>query len=440
MRTSPIAGAWLSAALLGAVAPRQDRDAALTDVDRKVMAELAAVKETPAAVYHYRAGTDAKELDADVAANGAALAALGKSLAMTYRGRVHVFLYRDVDEMRRLTGTGGGTVAFSTGTVSVHQAHDFRGVHEFVHIFALQFERGADTAGADGFVTEGLATYLAESDEGVPIHDWAAVDAKAGVLPASLTEFRRTWPQGCAPGVHPYHVAGSFVGFLVDRFGIAKVKRWYVDSTEAHQYFGEGIAQLEREWREFLAKRTVERAREKQVMKKLGLDLEPMPAAWATVKGTPLFDGKSLSGLSPQDPAKWSVRDGLLVGSNDAPWTQLATTRSFGKKIGVRAKLRLASGNAVKLVVNGGKEAIFATWSSYASAGEGFSGNDHVKIPVGKWVDLVVVDEAGRARVYLDGTTVFDLPGVWSGAGEGSLGLGVERGVLELKEWVAFDA
>ena len=36
-------------------------------------------------------------------------------------------------------------------------------------------------------------------------------------------------------------------------------------------------------------------------------------------------------------------------------------------------------------------------------------------------------------------TTVFDLPGVWSGAGQGSLGLGVERGVVELKEWVAFD-
>ncbi len=430
----------LALAAWAATAASATQDDPLTDLDRRALVELTAAKETPRALFHWRPGAfDEKAVDGDVAANVAALEALEKTLAMRYRGRVHVFLYRDVDEMKRLTGAADGTVAFSTGTVSVHQPHGFRGVHEFVHIYALQFERGADTAGPDLFATEGLATWLAESDEGVPIHAWAAACAKAGVLPASLVELRRTFPAGCAAGVHPYHVAGSFVGFLVERFGMAKVKKWYVDSTEAHEHLGKGLARLEREWRDFLAKFPLDPAHEKQVMRKLGLELEPMPAAWASAKGTALFDGKSLAGLTPEEAAKWSVKDGLLIGTNDAPWTHLATTKRFGERIGVRAKLRLASGNALKLRVNGNREAILAAWSSYATAGEGFTGNERVKIPVGAWVDLVVVNDGGRARVFLNGVSLFDLPGVWSGAGEGSLALGVEKGVVEVKEWVAFD-
>jgi hypothetical protein len=424
---------------LGSASSTIAQDDPLTDTDRKAMVELKSVRETPRAIFHFRAGAlEQQALDADVASNVAALEGLEKTLDMHYRGRVHVFLYADADEMKRVTGAEGSTAAFSTGTVSVHQPHDFRGVHEFVHIYALQFERAPDTSGPDLFVTEGLATWLAESDQGVPIHAWAAAYSKAGVLPAIL-ELRRTFPDGAGKEVHPYHVAGSFVGFLLKRYGLAKVKRWYMDSTEAHAYFGEGLARLEREWHEFLASYALAPEHEAHVMQRLGLSGEPMPAAWAKAKTTALFDGKSLAGLVPEDAAKWSVKDGLLSGSNDAPWSHLATTKSFGASIGVRAKLRLVSGNALKLRVNGTREAIFATWSSYATAGEGFSGNDRRKIPVGQWVEIVVVDESGRARVYLDGTNVFDLPGAWSEAGDGSLALGVERGVLEVREWVAFD-
>lgn len=424
----------------GAAPPAAAQDAALTDLDRRVLADLTGTRETKSAVFHFVPGAiDDKTLDADVAANVAAFARLEKSLQMTYKGRAHVFLYVDGDDMKRRTGTTGGVVAFSTGTVSVHQPHDFRGVHEFVHIWALQFPRPADASGPDLFVTEGLATILAESDEGVPIQAWAAAYSKANVLPASLVDLRRTFTEGCAPGVHPYHVAGSFVGFLLDRFGIEKVKKWYVDSTEAHEYFGVGFARLERDWRDAVAKAPLDPAHEKHVRKKLGLELEPMPAAWATAPGSALFDGKSLAGLAPEDAAKWSVKDGVLVGTNDEPWTHLATTKRFGAKIGVRAKVRLVRGNAFKIRVAGSKEAIFATWSSYATAGAGFVGNDRVKIPTGKWIDLLVVNDGGRARVSLDGVGVFDSAGIWSDAADGSLALGVERGLVEIKEWIAFE-
>ena len=67
------------------------------------------------------------------------------------------------------------------------------------------------------------------------------------------------------------------------------------------------------------------------------------------------------------------------------------------------------------------------------------SPNDRVKIAVGKWVELVVVNDGGRVRVWLDGISLFDLPGVWADASDGSLALAVELGVVEVKEWIAFD-
>jgi hypothetical protein len=427
----------VAAAFAFLAAPGTRQEGELVELDRKVLVELTAVRETPRVVFHWRPGSiDEKALAQDVEANVAALASLEKTLAMRYRGRVHVFLYADGAELKRLTGSGA--VAFSTGTVSVHQPHGFRGVHEFVHIYAMQFDRGPDTAGPDLFTTEGLATWLAESDEGVSIHAWAAAYSRFGKLPA-IPDLRSTFPQGAGSRVHPYHVAGSFVGFLVERFGIAKVKRWYVDSCEAHQYFGKGLTQLVREWNEFLAGFALDAKDEGHVLKKLGFGVEPMPDAWASAKSTPIFDGRSLAGLAPEDASKWSVKDGVLIGKNDEPWTHLATEKSFGQTVGVRAKLRLASGNAIKLRVNGTKEAILATWASYVSSGEDYDGNGHTKIPVGQWVELVVVDEMGRARVYLDGKSVFDMDGAWADAGAGSLALGVEKGVVEVREWVSFD-
>ncbi len=413
------------------------QEEALTDLDRAVLVELTALRETPRAVFHWRPDAlDEATVATAIAANLEALVALEKLLDQRYRGKVHVFLYSDPAQMQRLTDSQA--VAFSTGTVSVHQTHDFRGVHEFVHIYALQFEREPDTAGPDLFATEGLATWLAESDEGVPIHAWAAGYAKAGALPG-LLDLRRTFPEGAGTGVHPYHVAGSFVGYLVGRFGLAKVKRWYMDSSEAHRAFGQGFARLEREWREFLAAHALDPAHERKVLERFGLGLGNLPAEWAAAKGTPLFDGKSLAGLEAEDAARWTVAKGVLVGTCDGPWTHLASAKGFGPRVGVRAKLRLASGNALKLRVNGDKEAVFAAWSSYVSAGEGFTGNERVKIPPGQWVELTVVADGGRACVYLNGIGVFEQADVWSDARAGSVGLAVERGVVELREWVVFE-
>ena len=251
---------------------------------------------------------------------------------------------------------------------------------------------------------EGIATTLAEVDQDVPIHSWAAVYRSASRLPG-LVEFRRSWPNGAPNGVHPYHVAGSFVGYLIERFGIEKVKRWYVNSTEAHMAFGRTFRRLERDWLAWLEKRQVKPKHRDHVLAKLGLLKKKIPEAYATAKGRPLFDGKTLRGLVADNPAKWEVRDGKLVGVNPQPWTLLHSKQEFPANIGVRMRFRLVEGDAVQVRVNHtGSEAnqtVMARWGTYLSLKQGgFAQAGKPDIAPGVWNE-VRPHQRGRDRSHV---------------------------------------
>ncbi len=420
---------WL---LLPCPVAAQDDDPRATDLDRRMMVELRARHDSAHARFHYSPdAVTAAQRDAAVADIEAGFVALERILGMRYRGKILVFLYADHKDLEKRTGTGA--VAFSTGTVSLHQPHDFRGVHELTHLFAMQFPRTDDSV-SDLFAVEGLATMLAESDQGVPIHAWAAVYLQTGRLP-DLVELRRTFPEGAGPGVHPYHVAGSFLGFLIDRFGMQKVKSWYVNTTEAQHWFGKPFRTLEREWRAWLAEAKVDGAHRAHVMGRLGLSGRPIPDAIRTAKGKDLLASRSLDAFTADDAGKWSFTGGVLCCTHDGPWTHLHSVRSFAERVGVRVRLRLLRGDAVKVQCNYQQgrvnEAIFAAWSSYVSSGDGFVGNDKVKLAPDVWHDVVFVHDHGTCSVYLNGTLVLEAPGAKSQQ-EGTVGIAVEKGALEV--------
>jgi hypothetical protein len=244
--------------------------------------------------------------------------------------------------------------------------------------------------------------------------------------------------------VHPYHVAGSFLAYLTERFGIDKVKTWYRNSAEAGMVFGVTAARLERDWRAMLDTLEVEPAHEAHVLDKLGVGSGPLPEAWATAVGTPLFDGSSLDALDLDEPAHWELRDGLLIGTRDGPWTSLHSRAAFPADVGLRVRFRLVSGDAVQLRLNRvpghESQAIFAAWSAFLSVGEDgdFTGNDQVKVPHGSWCTAVFVNQGGRGRLWLNGLPVLDAKDALARR-EGTVGLAVERGVLEVAEITAFE-
>lgn len=408
----------------------------LTSLDQEILKELSAVKETPKIIFHYRPGDlDDQSLAKVVKANVEKFEECESLLRMKYKGRVHIFLYRDVADLQRTTGTGA--VAFSTGTVSVHQAIEFNSVHELTHIFALQFPNDEDKV-TDNFAVEGLATILAEHDENIPIHSWAAVYQSTSRLP-NLVELRRSWPGGAPPRVHVYHVAGSFVGYLIEEFGIEKVKRWYVNSTEAHMEFGKTFRRLERDWQQWLKRKTVQPKDREHILAKLGA----MPEKYASAKKTALFDGKSLDGLATEDKANWSVKNGLLTGTDKSTWSFLATERKFPVNVGVRVKFRLVEGRAVSVMLNRTKDSKshinFATWSTYLSlTNGGYVPLSHLKLEHGQWYEVVVVNENGTARVYLNGLVLYEHEGAFF-LNEGTLGVAVEGGTIEVEKFESFE-
>lgn len=318
---------------LGAAAA-QEPDPLLTDLDRRVLTDLTGERTIDQVVLHYRPGDlTPEQLEQCARENARSFRELEKLLDMRYSGTVHIFLYRDGADLKQCTGTYA--VAFSTGTVSVHQPFDFVSVHELCHIFALQFPRVADGV-SDIFVVEGLATALAESDESVPIHAWAAVYARVRRLPP-LSEFRWKWPDKTPQGVHPYHVTGSFVGFLMERFGVAKVKGWYVDATEAKSVFGHSFPELEREWRQWLSEYPLDPQHEMHVLTRLNLMNAKLPESLAA-PGQRLFDGSTLTGLEAEKADRWHVRDGALVGTHDGPWTAIRSREKFASAEAVRVR------------------------------------------------------------------------------------------------------
>jgi hypothetical protein len=413
-----------------------------TDLDRRMLATHTETYRTGPLVFHSEKGAfDDAALSEIAKANLAEFRRLEKLLAMEYEGEAHVFLYRDVAELKSRTGAADAW-AFATGTRSIHQPRDFVSVHEFAHLFALQIPRGEDSVDPEFFFVDGLATALAGEDEAIPIHAWAAAYARAERLPG-LVALRRTWPKGVAAGVHPYHVAGSFVLYLIDRYGIEKVKALYVNCLECGGILGRSFALLEQDWRKMLDGYDLPPAQERHVRAKLGLPtLEPLPERYAKAKGTRLFDGRTLGGWSEEHAGRWQVKGGKLAGSSDGDWTHLVTKVGHGAAVGVRARARLVEGDALGIRVNataaGANDAILARWKTFLTVKTGgYLAIDGFTIEPGRWYDLVLVSEKGRAKLYVDGRQYADLPDAFR-TDDGAVAIGVTKGKVEVESIEVF--
>jgi hypothetical protein len=126
--------------------------------------------------------------------------------------------------------------------------------HELVHLLAAAWSGPPFWASMDPGKTEGLATALAQRrDRGdVFQHRFAAALAADRLPPArSVFGVFRFWLGG-QDVRHAYALAGSFVGFLLERFGPVALGRWY-GGAPAEEVFGMDLDQLDAAWRERLA-------------------------------------------------------------------------------------------------------------------------------------------------------------------------------------------
>ena len=407
-RSRPLLALLATIALAAPAAPAQE---AFSDACRKALQSMDALQEHGEIVVHFDPDVlNEKQVAGAVKRNKGFYAEVERALGLKPPYPVHVFLYRDAKQMHEITGRDAASAAFSIFH-SVHAPFEYDDCHEFVHVFAQHLPTDEQSVAPTGFFVEGLATAIQAEDRGVPMSTWAAVYARYGRAP-SLVDLLRSWPEGVAPGVHPYHLTGSFHDYLIQQHGMEKVKRYYTHSLEAHEAFGKGFVALESDWRTWLDDREIPAEHEKLVLAAMGIDASLLlPKTLREAKGTALFDGESLKGWKPAQDGVWSVRDGLLVGSTDQAWVHLATAKPRKGVLGLRVRFRVTAGDAFQLRTHGtdagANEAICAAWRTFLLRDKGrvVAASDW-KFVRGAWHEAVFTTADGVSRLWIDGVRV----------------------------------
>jgi hypothetical protein len=125
-------------------------------------------------------------------------------------------------------------------------------LHEIVHVYAPHANR---------FLAEGLAVYLHATLAANPAFPNFGADLRrlavrglSGVKSLeALNRVRTPQPLGTVMEEKTaYILAGSFVGFLVERYGLARFRRLY-ETEDYEQVYGKSFATLETAWRLSLA-------------------------------------------------------------------------------------------------------------------------------------------------------------------------------------------
>ena len=121
-------------------------------------------------------------------------------------------------------------------------------LHEIVHIYAPNTNR---------FLAEGLAVYLHAKLAGNPAFPNFGVDLRrlavrglAGVESLDALNGVRT-PQRLGTVMEEktaYILAGSVVGFVIERYGLASFRRVY-ETGNYEEVYGKSLGTLEQEWR-----------------------------------------------------------------------------------------------------------------------------------------------------------------------------------------------
>lgn len=169
-------------------------------------------------------------------------------LNVTSKPDVDIFVFHDAEQKKKIFGAGETHFAKIWRNEIFVNAANARDVirHEIVHIIASQEGWPIWRTG----LLEGLAVAVEWNEPYFTPHEWAGALLRLGRNPSL-----REWFTGT--GFFAYHgrmsyiLSGSFVRFLIDTYGVDKVKKVYSGETFEDVY-GHSIDSLDRQWRTFL--------------------------------------------------------------------------------------------------------------------------------------------------------------------------------------------
>ncbi len=186
---------------------------------------------------------------------------VSRALGLPGEPPVHVFFYRSAEEKGRLTGASE-THFTKPWLRQIHTLADAEGQrvlrHELVHALAAVWGRPpfAVCAGLGGLdvqpgIVEGLAMAIDWPADDLTLHQWSRAMREAGLAPDIRTIVGPAGFAAAAQG-RAYTLAGSFLRFLLDRAGPARMRRLYRDGDFEAAY-GRPLDALAADWERFLS-------------------------------------------------------------------------------------------------------------------------------------------------------------------------------------------
>ncbi len=221
-----------------------------------------AVSETEHFQFHYVPGTAAERDRFELGTVAEeSLALIEPVLDVSFDGQMSIYLVPRIfwqggaaygDKVQLISYLDRNYTAVETWSYFTHE-----GTHALAQDILQPKENGG---GPDGVLVEGLAVWASGGHYGEePIDEWAAVVAASDeYLP--LAELRNG-PFYDFQHEISYLQGGSFVQYLVDRYGLDTLKALYGQATGEAEHdeelvqglYGKGYADLEAEWLEYLA-------------------------------------------------------------------------------------------------------------------------------------------------------------------------------------------
>ncbi|HZS44153.1 MAG TPA: tetratricopeptide repeat protein [Blastocatellia bacterium] len=228
----------------------------------RIASTLTAVYETDHVVIHYPPNTQVASHIAQIAEDHEWLFhQLSGILQHTPAWKVQSYIYADQQQMEQSTGADG-YIFTQPWHHEIHIPYDgsVNGVeyatlkHEMVHLLMGDYGDRFLCVNLNRGILEGTAVAIADDLFRGPAFQISAAAAKdSGHLTSATVLFSESgFGFGSASISKSYNLAGSFIGFLIDRYGIDKLRTLYKTSDFKGTY-GSDLSQLDGQWQTYLA-------------------------------------------------------------------------------------------------------------------------------------------------------------------------------------------
>lgn len=220
--------------------------------------------DTPHVRMYYDRATMPEARARDLAAqHEARYAQLREFFGCAPAGPIGSYVYASAAQKKRLMGAGATSFEDALHdefhiNASSEDPHPVL-THEMAHIFAAQLDRWVPVCWKIG-IHEGIAVAAEWADESARLeltpHEACAAMDSLGLLP-DVTRAMSAWGFWTLPGARAYTACGSFIRYLIDTYGMDRVRRLWRRGDFAGVY-GKPLPDLAQEWRALLRRTPVD--------------------------------------------------------------------------------------------------------------------------------------------------------------------------------------